>query len=204
MKEDSKDKLAKFVHQLAQPFISDAKLQEIFDETNERIDKSVADGVIMQFWLYGHNLTLGKWVLMPCIFGDWPPPEPMTKDEAMVSLGVKFAQEFPDFKLVAISHMSESWMVQREPGDNLNITPSVAKDRVEAVIAHVMTIDKRISFSCRKIVRDEEAKYLHLEPLIEEIYDPEAPEKGMEDHLSTGIIKGWLLASEGVNYDIKR
>lgn len=196
MNEELREKLAKQVHILAQPFISDAKLQEIFEETNARIDDSVADGVLMQFWLYGHNITTDEWALMPCIFGDWPPPEPMTKDEAMMSLGVKFAEQFPDFKLVAVSHMSESWMLQHKPGERVT-TPSVSKDRVEAAIAHVMTIDKRISFSCRKIVRDEEGKYLHLEPLIEEIYDPEAPEKGMEDYLSIAIIKGWFLASEG-------
>lgn len=197
MTEEGRKKALQLAHVLAQPFISDMKLQEIFDETKKRIEDSIADGVMMQFWLYGHNITAQKWAIMPCLLADWPPPEPMTKEEAMMGLGVKFAEQFPGFKLVAISHMSESWMVQRAPGEDMNVTPSIAKDRVEAAIAHVMTIDQRISFSCRKIVRDGEGKYLHLEPLIEEIYDPGKADRGMEDYLSMGIMKGWLLASEG-------
>lgn len=152
------EELRKAAHEAGQKYIDDAKFEDMFNTAIKQAEESVADGLMMQFIMYGRNLKTDEWAMMPAIFGNWPPPEGISKEDACAGMGVKFYEEFPDYKLVAVMHLSESWLVQRKPGEEHNVTPSEEPDRVEAVLVHGMTLDHRVSFNCRKIIRDDSSR----------------------------------------------
>jgi hypothetical protein len=186
-------------HRFGQRYITDDRLRELFEIDKKHVQENTHDGLAMLFGLYGHNVETNEWTMMPVMFADWPPPEPLTKEQAMIGIGAQFVDTNPGFVLVAVSHMSEMWLVKQDPDEyDPNVVPSTHKDRIEGVMAHIMTIDQRSCYYQAKIIRDEKGKFERLETTIDHPYEEgdntESSNMGYRDFLSTNIFKGYLMA----------
>lgn len=188
-----------------QQWLSDEDFSQQFERGRKMAREGVADGLMMQFWLYGRNYEPDKtgddkWALMPVLLADWP-PEGIEKGDAMKALGVMYAEKFPDFMLVNVVQMSEAWQVDRDkaqPEEDDHIAPSESPNKVEVVMVDAMSLDRRQSWWSAKIERAADEKVTGLKTLKEVIYNPAKPKdpRDMRAYLIEAIFTGYNLARE--------
>lgn len=188
-----------------QRFLSDDEFSQQFERGRKMARDSVADGITMQFWLYGRNYDpditgVDRWALMPILLADWP-PEGMEKDDAMKALGVMYADKFPDFMLVNVVQLSEAWMVERKntvPKEDMDLAPSKDSNRIEVAMVNAMSLDRRQSWWTAKIERAKDESFAGLKTLKEEIYNPAKPKdpRDLRAFLIEAIFTGYNLARE--------
>jgi len=189
-----------------QKYLTNEKFAELFEEGQKIIENETQEEISMFFMLYGRSYNSGeeKWTVMPVMFADWPPPEEIDghkfgKSGAMKAVGASFADKFPDYMLVCITHISEAWMVERPKDSTDDMAPSEDPNRIEVAFVHALSMDRRTSWRSNKILRDEAGNRTGYEVLREDIFDPEnplTPDKTNQDYLSNAIFEGYMMVKQ--------
>lgn len=189
-------------HQIGQNFITDEdftarylKSIEIAKLTFER------DGYHSHMMIaYLHHNKTGEPVVIPAMFADWPPPDGK-KEETLMGIGIKFAEDAPDCTLETITHISEGYMTSQESlaasgKDNINDMDDA--DRIEVLTISLTSQDLRQSYCSLQIIRkpDETFSRWGDKPELEELYNPDSDIHPLAtgDFLPHAVIKGYMLA----------
>lgn len=203
-KKGDTDVLLKGLQKIGQKYLADDEFNTIFENGQRILEEEGEAGVTMFFMLHGYNPETEKRCVMPVMFADWPPPEEIDgvefgKRGALFGIGATFTDKFPGYMLVAIMHVSEAWMVQRDkdsPEEDKHVAPSKSPDKIEIGFVHAVSLDRRVSYRYNKLIRDEAGKFVRWEKFNESIHDPKNPSKPGEadDMLTNYIFEGYMRA----------
>lgn len=201
-----RNKIIGSVQKAGQKWLPNDVFKKHFEMGKEIANDRGDDEISMQFWVYGSPMSGYKESeesLSPIMFADWSPESQKQKQQLMMGLGMKIADEWgEDVMLTTIVHVSEAWAVQRNKGDDVrSIVPSEQDDRIEIALVHAMSMDQRISFWQGKILKDSEGSFTGYEDILSEEHNPENPKtfsdkESYRDYLSEWILLGYSIAKQ--------
>lgn len=193
----------------AQGWLTNEKYFELFDSAVDWAKKCIEDdgSAPHVFYLHGRHVdNKDDWIMLPVMFGDWPPPDGK-KYDAMQGLGVMFTENHPDHMLMEVVHVSESWLAEYAPEDVLKNSaylpkgipyPSARDDKIECITISANTMDQRMSAQHLEIVRDAKGDFAKWGRVLGKRYDPKdtSDPRDQIDYLSLNIYMGYFAASK--------
>lgn len=166
-RDQAAQEMREMAHEVAQQWLTDEQFAKRYRNTIKAAKRDFEkDGYHMNM-VYAHFIRPNDaWMMVGMVFADWPPPG--DRFEAMRAIGLKLADEYPDDKLLMLTHVSEGWAAADpdmvDPADPMHVKkgqtqPMDHPDRFEVMIVSALTIDQRQSYSCTPIKRDKAGNF---------------------------------------------
>ena len=186
----------------AQSIFPDDALHAIFKNAQRVAIEHAESGepLYMTFFVHGTKwgAGLGEFELIsPIVFNDWPPTE-VTKEQAVFSLGRKFAQDHPQHIALCLVHVAEVWFTEGSLDTDLSRVTAPSKDphRTEGIIVSAITLDQRMDYSIHELIRS--GGKVSTKQAGEVLHDPSKPTdpRKFGDSLSFGFFRGYFAGRE--------